>query len=217
MEYSEVLAKLTECVVRFHQTLVEAKAYKVEITAQEFLRRTNEQVATAAQKIVDGQSDAWLVVLQLAHSLLYDLADVLHMVYWDTEDVAPDLFLALERLFSPSPFHFEWNFDATEQRLHFRIDMFTWSVPCDSLNQEELWIEPFQFTQLDPNLNDYLQSHGWYFYEPTGFDQVAQFLLVSLSSVEHLKRYLIPCFDPRESWFHKGIPESDKPSSIWLL
>jgi hypothetical protein len=217
MKYSEVLEKLTERILGFHQTLVDAKAYKVEMTAQEFLRRTDTQVATTAQKIVDGQSDTWLEVLQLPHSLLYDLADVLHMVYWDTEDVAPDLFLALERLFSPSPFHFEWAFDVTQQRLHFRIDMHRWSVPCNSLNQEELWIGPFQFTQLDPNLYDYLQSRGWYFYVPTGFDQVAQFLLVSLSSVETLKRYLIPCFDPRESWFYKGIPDSDKPLNIWLL
>ena len=217
MQYSEILENLNRRMLDFHQSLSSTQAYKSEITTSEFFRLTSPRIEEAAQNLFGGKSDPWLEILHLPHYLLYELAPFLHLVYWDTEVVAPDLFVKLEELFSHTPFQFQWVFDPSQQKLTFMIDKYSWSVPCTHLEQEELWAEPMHFTQLDSNLTTYLQSQEKCLYVPTGFDQVVQFMLVALPSIQSLKRYLIPSLDEREEWFHQGIPVANQPADIWLL
>lgn len=217
-----MIRKLKKRALDFHRVLREYGVYTRNILETEFLHRTLDTIERTANNIVSGIGDPGATILGFPESLLFSLSDVLYTTTWDTEDGAEKLFECLRDLFEQTDFHFAWRFDDEQQRLSFQIDSVEWSVACVDLDQEDLWINPLDFSELEPRLNDYLESQEWTLYPVTTGDQTGRFLLMPLKAVDAAKDYLLvahpevyPDYDPRSEWLYTGVPVSELPTSIW--
>lgn len=222
MEYVEVIEKLTERALDFHCVLCECGVYTENLSEDEFLQRTLDTIKKTAKNIAEGMGDPGATILGFPETLLYTISDVLYTTTWDTEDSPEELFERLRELFEKTHFRFAWRFDDEQQRLSFHIDSIKWSVACADLDQENLWINPLEFSELEPRLNEYLGSQKWTLYPVATGDQTGRFLLMSVTAVNAVKDFLLAAFpegyqnhDPRSEWLYTGIPVSKLPSNIW--
>jgi hypothetical protein len=222
LEYSEVIRKLKKRALDFHHVLREYGVYTRDCSETEFLQRTNDIAESCAKNIVGGIGDPGATILGFPEALLGSLSGLIRTATYDTEDGAEKLFERLRELFEQTDFHFAWRFDVEQQRLSFQIDSTEWSVACVDLDQEDLWINPLHFSELEPRLNDYLHNYDWTLYPVTTGDQVALFVLMPLKAVDAVRDYLLveypeahPNHDPRSEWLYTGVPVSELPSAIW--
>lgn len=222
LEYNEVIGRLKKRALDFHRVLHAHGVSTRDLSETEFFQRTLDTTERIAKNIAEGIGDPGATILGFPEVLLFDLSDAVYTTTWDTEDGAEELFERLGELLEETPFRFAWRYDDRQQRLSFQIDSTGWSVACVHLDQDDLWINPLDFSQLEPRLNDYLESRGWTLYPATMGDQTLRFVLMPLKAVYAVKDYLLaaypeihPSYDPRSEWLHTGVSVSELPSSIW--
>jgi len=155
-----------------------------------------------AANIIEDIETMETVLRTLSIGLLYNLSDTVLMVTWDSELGGIHFFKKLSSLFQQTPFELEWRYDEEHGNLVFSIDSVTWSVQCEDLNSVDLYINPITYSKIDPIVFDYLEQQGWKLYRPFTGDQTGIILMVPISAISELRKYL-PLNPPDETLTHR--------------
>lgn len=221
MEFEEAYEKLTDRALVFYSVLARFEVFKQPLSKDEFLKQVVSHIKSTAENLAKEWGDPWVTVLGFPGTLLFGLSDCLFHSSYDGMEGAQDCYDALSNLLNQAGIDFVWTFDSDEETLRFRAGATSWEVECKALR----WIdEPISWAKIDPHLTKYLLERNWMLYPVTTGDSWITYLLVRPRAVNALKYYLIPAYgpahpeyDPRVEWIYVGIPEDQRPSSIWEL